>query len=390
MSRDAHISAITYYNPDLYPPIVNGARLLARHGFELDLYCRDNGEEWSVSYPPQVQVVRVRPHLRGSWLEYIFFVASVLREARGASRLVVGHDAYGLLPAWLLAKREGCPLVYHCHDFVDRKRSLHFAGRMLRAFERRFARTADLVIVPDKERGELVARELQLTQPPLIVANAPLKHSVSSRGALKKALRQQDLAFERIVFRQGRVGEGHAIEVTLRSMKYWSNQTWGFVVMGLGREDYRRKLIALSERLGVDDRFVILPPVAYDEVMSFTSDADVGHALYEPITINHSTPTTSSNKAMEYLSAGLPLLASDSPSMRGLVKQYGCGVVADESNPQSVATAVNEILNHPRQAGAMGIAGRKAFEEVFCYEQQFAPAIDAFQKLIYGHIALNL
>jgi glycosyltransferase involved in cell wall biosynthesis len=122
-----------------------------------------------------------------------------------------------------------------------------------------------------------------------------------------------------------------------------------------------------------------LPPVGYDRVPEFTVGADVGHALYDPIHINNVHISTASNKIMEYMASGLPLLVSDAPALRSLVKRHGCGVTANEVDPLSIAAAINSLLGKPDRAGRMGRAGRRAFEQVFCYERQFAPALEVFR-----------
>jgi glycosyltransferase involved in cell wall biosynthesis len=132
----------------------------------------------------------------------------------------------------------------------------------------------------------------------------------------------------------------------------------------------------------VERQFAILPPVIYDEVKHFTPGASIGHGLYKPVHINHTYISTASNKIMEYMAAGLPLLVSDRPGLRQMIETYHCGMVADETDPASIAAAINTLLNNPHQAQAMGDAARRAFEAEFCYERQFAPMGEAFQRLI--------
>jgi hypothetical protein len=93
--------------------------------------------------------------------------------------------------------------------------------RVVRDFEQRFARTANLVIVPDVDRAKVMNQELRLQHSPLIVANAPLNYVNIQSQRLNVALALQGKMFERIVFRQGRIGDGHAIEATLRSISHW-------------------------------------------------------------------------------------------------------------------------------------------------------------------------
>ena len=305
----------------------------------------------------------------------------VLQSADRSASLYVGHDMHGLLPARLLASWYRRPLVYHCHDFAESERSLPLGSRVVRTFERHFAHTADLVIVPDAERGREISKQLRLRKPPLVVANAPLSRSHSSGEALSQALAVQGRRFGRVVWRQGRIGPGHAIEATVRSIRFWASREWGFVVMGLCDEGYRNFLGRLAAELGVTGQFAIMPPVPYDRVAEFTTGAHVGHALYEPIHINHRYYTTASNKIMEYMAAGLPLLVSDRAGLRSFIQEYQCGLTADEGSPQSIADAVNALLGDEELAGRMGAAGAKAFEDELNYERQFAPVLQAFRSL---------
>jgi glycosyltransferase involved in cell wall biosynthesis len=291
---------------------------------------------------------------------------------------------HGFLAARLLATLRRKPLIYHCHDFVEGKARLSVGARVVRAFERRFARTADAVIAPDADRAAVMARELRLTRPPFVVANAPLRRPSGSGEPLRRALLERGLDLEAIVLRQGVLGPGHGIDATLRSVPHWAGERWGFVLMGFGEQRYLDELTALARSLGVEKQFAILPPVAYDEVAAYTVGADVGHALYDPVNVNHRFMGTASNKIMEYMAAGLPVLVSDTDSFRRLVQRYRCGLAVDEMSPPSIADAVNSLLGNPEQQRAMGEAGARAFEQVFCYERQFAPVLETINALCDG------
>ncbi|MGH9967618.1 MAG: glycosyltransferase [Pyrinomonadaceae bacterium] len=375
------IQAIFYGNPDQYPPIINSARLLAESGFELDIFCRWDAQQWDVSYPPEVRIHRVKTDTGGPWFEYLSFVVKVLRRAKLDAVLFIGHDMHGLFPARIISTFYRRPIIYHCHDFAENDRQISLGSQAVRTFERRFARTSDVVIVPDADRALVVDKELRLKRPPLVCANAPLIRYGASGEALHRALAKNGHRFEAIVLRQGRVGPGHAIESTLRSVPLWGNSNWGFVLMGISDSDYLTRLNAQARALGVDRQFAVLPPVGYDKVALYTPGADIGHALYEPIHINNEFIATASNKIMEYMEAGIPLLVSDTPALKRLVKKHGCGVTADERSPESIAAAINILLGQPERARMMGSAGRKSFEEEFCFERQFAPVVQVVKRL---------
>jgi glycosyltransferase involved in cell wall biosynthesis len=377
------IQQFFYGNPDQYPPIINGARLIAQAGFETDIFCRWDASEEAVSYPPGVTIHRITGPSRNSWLEYASFVSQSLRRASQNAGLFIGHDMHGLVPAHLLGRFHHRAVIYHCHDFAERERALSLGSRTVRVLERRFAPKAKVVVVPDADRARVIKNQLSLTESPLIAANGPLKREMpATNGKLRELLLAKGHDFDAVIFRQGKIGVGHAIESTLRALPLLANRKWGFVVMGLSDGDYVQRLRLVARELRVDKQFEVLPSVAYDDVISFTSGAQVGHALYDPIHINNLHISTASNKIMEYMEAGLPLLVSETPALRNLVTSYGCGLTADEKSPESVAEGINILLGAPEKARAMGIAARRAFEEKFCYQRQFGPVIERMKEIL--------
>lgn len=377
----AHLHAVFYNDPDLYPPIINSARLLSAHGHTLRLTCRSTVQQWRVAYPTPVQVQRISAG-GVSWRAYSSFIARVLGTAGTPPDILVGHDMHGLLPAWLLSRRFRRPLLYHCHDFTDDAKPLALGGRVVRWFERRLAPTADLVIVPDASRAQFIRHALRLTRPPLIVGNAPLAVPPPDQGRLMADLQERGHAFSKVLFRQGRIGAGHGLEVTLRSMSHWADPTWGFVVMGFGEPDYLQHIHTLAESLGVAHQFVTLPPVMYDEVAQFTVGATAGHAIYEPISINHRFAGTASNKILEYMAAGLPLLTSDQPDIRILVARFACGILVDPTSPTAIAHGVNQLLGDSHTAHQLGQAARQAFSTELNYSTQFAPVLQWIAEVV--------
>jgi glycosyltransferase involved in cell wall biosynthesis len=376
------VQAFFYNNTDNYPPIVNGIHLLTGAGFTVDMFCRDDGLHWNVSYPPASHIYRIGSLQKSSWSRYLAFVFRAFLSGSRHSVVFVGHDMHGLLPACLLSKLHKKPFVYHCHDFSE---SAGFpeplGGRLVRLFERRFARAAKFVVVPDADRARVIATKLKLKNAPLIAANAPLTRTLGTGSILHEVLSANGRHFERVVFRQGRIGIGHGIEKTIESILSWSSKSWGFVLMGIGDASYIQRLNTLAKTLGVEQQFFVLPPVGYDRVCEFTPGASLGHALYDPIHINNVHIATASNKIMEYLEAGLPLLVSESTALRAMMSRLGCGLTANQDAPASIAAAVNTLLGDPERAHKMGLAARAAFEAEFCYERQFAPVIECIRGL---------
>jgi glycosyltransferase involved in cell wall biosynthesis len=379
------VQAVFYANPNRYPPVINSVRLLSQSGFATQLICRDKGPRWNASYPEGTRFRWIRSSRMSAWAQYVFFVSAALLLSDHRTAVFVGHDMHGLLPAFLLSRLHRRPLIYHCHELVTSD-GLRFGGRMIYLFQKLFAKFADVVIVPDGNRAEIIRDTCRLRRTPNVVTNAPLKASVPSTSLLQQELRARGAEFGRVLLRQSSIGPGHSIEATIRSIRLWRRPDWGFAVIGPGNDEYLRGLYRFAAECKVGDRFVVLPAVDYDQILSFTVGVDVGHALYDAVDANSRFSTTASNKLFEYMAAGIPVLVSDRPGLRDLVERHRCGVVADESSPESIAAAVNDLLGNPERARNMGESGRRAFEEEFCYERQFAPVLRVIRDLCVRHM----
>jgi len=379
------IQSFFYADPDLYPPMINAAHVLHEQGIGYHitsrLYTAPVLPVNNALYPENTVVTRILPPDTNSLFQYLHFVATSLKGRSRQDDLIIGYDMHALLPAWLISTILRKPLIYHCHDFMDKSEAKSIGEHVVKWFERRIARIADAVIVPDTERAAIMVDQLHLPQIPIIAANASLTAPDQS-SALQDTLAAQDKSFSRVIFRQGRIGPNHALDVTLRSMPMWKDPNWGFVIMGPADPAYRDHLLALADDLQISDRFVILPAVSYPEVAKYTVGAHLGHGLYEPTHFNHQYFTTASNKILEYFAAGLPIVMSESTGSQSLLEKYRVGITADIHSPASVAQAVNAILEDDERAGRMRAESRRAFAEEFNYTRQYAPVIARFQEII--------
>src|SRR5205807_3280419 len=114
------IQGFFYNNPDNYPAIINSTRLLHSAGWEVELFCRDDGKEWNICYPVGSRIERIKvSKKKGSWQEYFAFLSTALRRGKNESSFFIGHDMHGLVPARILAALHRRPLIYCCYDYVD-------------------------------------------------------------------------------------------------------------------------------------------------------------------------------------------------------------------------------------------------------------------------------
>ena len=108
----------------------------------------------------------------------------------------------------------------------------------------------------------------------------------------------------------------------------------------------------------------MVPPVPMTGIVPAINSYDIGLFLLEPTNFNYRYALP--NKLFEFVQARLAVAIGPSPEMARLVRQFGCGVVADSFLPQDLAARLNalssdEIVAMKRNAAAA--AGPLAHEE---------------------------
>lgn len=71
------------------------------------------------------------------------------------------------------------------------------------------------------------------------------------------------------------------------------------------------------------------------------------------------------NKMFEYMSAGIPVIASNFLLWREIIEGDGCGLCVDPLDSHAIAEAIDYLVTHPEEAHGMGEKGRSAVLEKY-------------------------
>ena len=99
-----------------------------------------------------------------------------------------------------------------------------------------------------------------------------------------------------------------------------------------------------ANELKLSDRVKFFPEVPWKELMRYTKSADVGISPDKDTNINYrfSLP----NKIFDYISAGIPVIASDLHEVSKIIKEHKCGIIIPEVTPEAISKALKEIKNN--------------------------------------------
>lgn len=92
------------------------------------------------------------------------------------------------------------------------------------------------------------------------------------------------------------------------------------------------------------------------------------------------------NKMFEYMSAGVPVIASHFPLWREIVEGNDCGLCVDPLDPTAIAGAVNRLVEDPVLAQRMGENGRRAVMERYNWAAEEKKLL-AFYERLQGRMA---
>jgi glycosyltransferase involved in cell wall biosynthesis len=88
------------------------------------------------------------------------------------------------------------------------------------------------------------------------------------------------------------------------------------------------------------------------------------------------------NKMFEYMSAGIPVIASDFPLWRVIVAGNDCGLLIDPMRPQEIANAIDKLVSNPDMAQRMGNNGRKAVETQYNWRIEEQKLLGFYDKIL--------
>lgn len=132
------------------------------------------------------------------------------------------------------------------------------------------------------------------------------------------------------------------------------------------------------------DRVANLGYITRDRVAEVLGRTRVGLVLFhrEPHYVR-SWPT----KLFEYMAAGVPVIASDFPDWKKIVDAAQCGILVPPEDPRAIATAMEYLLTHPKEACEMGRRGRQAVESSYLWDVEKKTLLDLYDFLLPpGHL----
>jgi len=281
------------------------------------------------------------------------------------------HDPE-LMPVGVKLKRLGKCVVFDAHEDVPRqilgkpylgKLSRLFLSWLLRHFEGWACKRFDAIVTATPFIRD---KFLLINSKSVDINNFPMLGELSCDGKLEEKLSQ--------VCYVGGITAIRGIREVISSMNQVKTQVrlqlvGRFSEASVYKEAKNNPGWLSVDELGFQDR---------EGVRKTMARCIGGLVTFHPLP-NH--VDAQPNKMFEYMSAGIPVIASDFPLWREIVVGNDCGLCVDPMNPESIAEAIDYLATHPEEATRMGNNGKTAVQQRYNWKHEEKKLLTLYEVL---------
>jgi glycosyltransferase involved in cell wall biosynthesis len=282
------------------------------------------------------------------------------------------HDPE-LMPIGLLLKRRGKRVIYDVHEDVPRQNLSKYyipavfrrpISVMIEALEGFSAQRFDGVVTAtpfiNRRFLELGANAVNVNNHPLVSEFYTAENQWSKK--------------ERVVFYGGGIAQIRgAFEM----------------VEAIGKTKYRL-LYAGNIESGIETSLKEMPGWCQVEALGFVDRDGVRTTMARAMSglvLFHPEPNhidAQPNKMFEYMSAGIPVIASNFLLWKEIIEGAECGICVDPLDPEEIAGAIRWIIEHPAEAEQMGKNGRRAVEYRYNWGNEEKKLLELYRGSLEG------
>ncbi len=303
---------------------------LAGNGYDVLLVGRQFTHSIALSSQPFRQK-RIRCFFSkgfGGYAEYnirLFFFLLIVKHD-----LVCAIDLDTVIPCWLSAFIKRTKKVYDAHELFCEMKEIVTRPLIYRCWK-----TIEKIFLPSFRLGYTVngpiARQYQEMYGIRyeVIRNLPVLQPLTAQPSANKYL-----------LYQGAVNEGRSFETLIPAMK---NISLPLVICGDGNFMEQAKMLVKQHQL--EDRIIFKGKLVPSALRMVTEQAWLGLTLFDGKGL--SNYYSLANRFFDYMHAGVPQICIDFPVYRELNDAYQFAYMIPDTDANTIANAVRELLNDP-------------------------------------------
>jgi len=231
-------------------------------------------------------------------------------------------------------------LIYDAHEYYRGHEIFHH--RPVRKgfwmwFENRITRHPEYLITVSEPLAEFFKRDYPWIKHIVVIRSLPSIKEIEIQGP-----DYSEIEFPpKLIIFHGYFMSGRALEKIISALSLVEDKEIRLMLIGNGPlENILRSRV---ETLQLQDRVQFRDILPADQLLAFIRKATFGLAIIEPISLNRQNALP--NKFFEYIHAGVPVLASNIPTLQHYIDRYKVGRTVDPGDIRSIATTMVEMVN---------------------------------------------
>jgi len=227
---------------------------------------------------------------------------------------------------------DGVPVIHDAHEYAPRQyEDLFFWRFFMQAYRTdlcsRYLKRCKAVLTVSEGIAEEYDRVFGVR--PLVITNASDYVDLVPSKVDPDHIR---------IISHGSANVSRRIEVMIEMMDHVDDRFSLDLMLVPTEPKYYRSL----EKMAAERKNVrLVPPVPMGDIIKASNPYDIGLFISQPINFN--LKNVLPNKFFEYVQSRLAIAIGPSPEMARIVKEAGCGVIAKDFEPRSMATLLNGL-----------------------------------------------
>ena len=280
--------------------------------------------------------------------------------------LIIAHHVPALAPATRAARILSARLAFDAEDLhaEDRPDTPEFAldRHLISSTERRYLPLCQRVTASAPGIADELVRRYGIARPAIVLNAFPNDAKIQSAPARRPNAPLSLYWYSQVI------GLDRGLQDVLRAIPLLRRPA-ELHLRGAVSEEVKATLSAIAAQLGIARSLHFHPLAAPPELARLAAQHDIGLALEQPVTLNRQLCIT--NKLMLYFTAGIPVVATDTPGQRAIIEAAGAaGVLYAPGDHAALAQAIDTLAGSPDTLMRAKTTASELGRGLFSWERQ--------------------
>jgi len=246
--------------------------------------------------------------------------------------LLFSNDLDTLVPNYLISKIQKKKLIFDSHELFSEIPELENRKRV-----KNFWLAIEKKIIPKLKNIITVSDSIKEHYQSLYGVNVSVVRNIPENKKVIQTPFDFDTHGKKIILYQGSVNVGRGLELMIDTMHLLED----YILVIIGDGDISTKLIEKVNTLDLKNCVKFLGRINPDELKNLTPNTTVGMSLEEDLGLNYRYALP--NKIFDYIHAEVPMVVSNLPEMKAIIKRYAIGEVLIDRTPISLASTIKTM-----------------------------------------------